>query len=387
MFASFIYTECISPGPFKRESGFKFKSVQEIELPDSQPSKDSLEQRMNLASAAFLPFKAPSVDSFMTPDEFLALDKQWALQELGPGNFMFSRLFTSGVSNGRPDNPFHQGFIYDFSDVATIVSSTSDLTGLAYARPADFASWADWHNPRGDAELEAAELEQHNPPMPAIDSEDWNRAAERIFEADVDESLQIASGFEAAMRDGLNFGIDAGEVREFLDWVSFLTHLVPVNAGWSMQFTSNELAKHFTKLPPRTSVYRADSYVARRSVTDWASLVQVVIEAGIYSDVEAKVGELSDALLFDPNNGLQSLSALPLACCFIDQDLMDQEDLKLMATLVASLLNDLVPPTHWRSEASSQLLFAQLEQGKAAIRALPNGDLVYETLSRLPSLA
>jgi hypothetical protein len=50
-------------------------------------------------------------------------------------------------------------------------------------------------------------------------------------------------------------------------------------------------------------------------------------------------------------------------------------------------LNDLVPPTHWRSEALSQQMFAQLEQSKAAIRALPNGDLVYETLSRLPSLA
>lgn len=386
MFAAFIYTECISPGPFKSESGFKFKSVQELALAESSPSSSSLEQRMNIASSAFLPYKAPAIDSFMTPDEFLALEKQWSLQEVGPGNFMFSRLFTSGVSNGRPDNPFHQGFIYDFSDVESMVSSTRELTGLNFARPADFASWAEWHNPRGDAELEAAELEEHNPPMPSIDSADWNRAAERIFETDIDEALQITSGFEEAMREGSNLGINTGGVQELLDWVSFLTHLVPLNSGWSLQFSSNDAGKHFAKVPPRTSIFRADSHIARKSVTDWANLVRVVVESGIYSDVETMIGELSSALIFNPNNGLQGLSALPLACCFIDQDLMDPDDLAAMAVLVSSLLNELVPPSHWQSERLAQGTFLKLEQGNAAIRALSNADLVYEALSRLPVL-
>ena len=54
MFAAFIYTECISAGPFKRESGFKFKSVEEVELSGETTPVPLLEQRMNMASAAFL---------------------------------------------------------------------------------------------------------------------------------------------------------------------------------------------------------------------------------------------------------------------------------------------------------------------------------------------
>lgn len=386
MFAAFIYTECISAGPFKRESGFKFKSVEEVELSGGTTPLPLLEQRMNMASAAFLPYKAPAIDSFMKPEEFIALEKQWSVQELSPGAFMLARLFTSGVSNGRPDNPFHQGFVYDFSDIADIVTSTGQLSGLAYARPADFAGWADWQNPRGDAELESAELEPHNPPLPIFDSSAWSRMAEQIFEFDEDDALQVLSGFEAEMVAGGNLGIDAGTVDDFLNWVSFLTHLIPVHAGWTMQFTSTEAAKHFAKMPPRTSIYRSDSYMTRIDVSEWALLVKLIIEAGIYSEIEAKVGELSMALVFDPNSGRQSLAILPLACCFLDKNLLDPTDLARMNGLVTSLMSQLASPSHWRSEEHSAVLFDQLEAPTSVLRGLANGDQIYGRLNSLPIL-
>ncbi len=386
MFAPFIYTECISAGPFKRESGFKFKSVEEVELSGELTPVPLLEQRMNMASAAFLPYKAPAIDSFMKPEEFVALEKQWSVQELSPGAFMFARLFTSGVSNGRPDNPFHQGFVFDFSDIAAIVTSTGELSGLSYARPADFAGWADWLNPRGDAELEAAELEPHNPPLPSFDSSVWSRMAEQIFEFDEDDALQVLSGFEAAMLEGGNLGIDAGTVDDLLNWVSFLTHLIPVHAGWTMQFTSNEAAKHFAKMPARTSIFRSESYVPRIDVSEWALLVKLIIEAGIYSEIESKIGELSMALVFDPNNGSQSLAILPLACCFLDKNLLDPSDLDRMNGLVTGLLSQLAAPSHWRSDEHSAEFFDQLEAPTSVLRGLANGDQVYGRLNSLPIL-
>lgn len=386
MFAAFIYTECISPGPFKRESGFKFKSVQEVELNGATSTPTALEQVVNMASAAFLPYKAPAIDSFMKPTEFLALEKQWSVQELGPGTFMLARLFTSGVSNGRPDNPFHQGFVYEYSDIEAIVSSTAEMSGLPFPRPADFVSWADWLNPRGDIELEAAELEPHNPPMPAIDGATWCRDAERIFEADVDESMQILSGFETAMMQGSNLGIASTSVEEFTDLVSFLTHLVPLHAGWTMQFTSVEAAKHFSKVPPRTNIYRIDGYAPRIATSSWAELVKLVVEAGIYSEIENLIGELSLSLVFDPNNGSQSLAALPLACCFIDSSLMDESDLTRLGPLVANLLSQLASPTHWRNEQQANKLFSLLEQPGTVLRSLPNGDQIYGRLNSLAVL-
>lgn len=383
MFAAFIYTECMSPGPFKRESGFKFKSVQQVSLDTDVASQASLEQRMNLASAAFLPYQAPTIDSFMKPDEFLALDKHWALQEVGPGTFMFSRLFTSGVSNGRPDNPFHQGFIYDFVDINSIVVSTGEMSGFKWPRPADFHSWADWCNPRGDSQLEAAALEDANPPMPSIDTTEWCARVEATFESDLDDSMQILSGFEMALKSGANLGIYAGDVDDFLNWVSLLSHLLPIKTAWTMQFSSGEAAKHFSKVPARTSIYKSEAPVTRVETADWARLVKLIIEAGVHPEIEEVIGFLSEALVFDHNSGSQALAALPLACSFLEQNSLDPSDMDEIGALAATLLFELSPPLAWTNESLAREAFDKLESKTSLIKYMPNGDLIYETLSRL----
>jgi len=68
MFVSFTYTECVSPGPFKKESGFKFKSVVENTLGPASVSVSELEiqKLLDKASGAFLPYRAPEIGPFMT---------------------------------------------------------------------------------------------------------------------------------------------------------------------------------------------------------------------------------------------------------------------------------------------------------------------------------
>jgi hypothetical protein len=139
-------------------------------------------------------------------------------------------------------------------------------------------------------------------------------------------------------------------------------------------------------MPPRTSIYRSDSYVTRIDVSEWALLVKLIIEAGIYSEIEAKIGELSMALVFDPNSGRQSLAILPLACCFLDQNLLDPSDLARMNGLVTSLMSQLASPSHWRSEEHSAEFFDQLEAPTSVLRGLANGDQIYGRLNSLPIL-
>jgi hypothetical protein len=153
-----------------------------------------------------------------------------------------------------------------------------------------------------------------------------------------------------------------------------------------MQFTSNEAAKHFAKMPARTSIYRSESYVPRIDVSEWALLVKLIIEAGIYSEIESKIGELSMALVFDPNNGSQSLAILPLACCFLDKNLLDPSDLDRLNGLVTGLLSQLAAPSHWRSDEHSAEFFDQLEAPTSVLRGLANGDQVYGRLNSLPIL-
>jgi predicted molibdopterin-dependent oxidoreductase YjgC len=203
MFVSFAYTECVSPGPFKKESGFKFKSVVQnaVGQSSSSISDSELQILLDKASGAFLPYRAPEIDPFMTREQFNALDKQFSIQRLDESHTMFTRMFTSGVSNGRPGNPFHQGFVFSKSKILAIVRSTADMADLEFARPVDFNDWADWLNPKGDAELEASELEQDNPPLPGKDDNSWKLSIESLFKSQPQAVFALLSEFESALRE------------------------------------------------------------------------------------------------------------------------------------------------------------------------------------------
>lgn len=386
MFASFIYTECQSPGPFKIEPGFKFKSVVLNELGGSsvKPTNQELEQALNVAASAFIPYKAPDIDPFMKPDQFAMLDKQWTYQRVAEGRYSFTRMFTSGVSNGRPDNPFHQGFILDATDAEKIVETTTSCTGLSFSRPVDFWTWRDWCNPRGDAELEKAAIEEDNPPVPALGQSEWVRSVEALFEKDIDKSMAILLGFERSLRNSQNFGINVESMEAFLGWVSLLTHLLPLRSSWGAQFTSTNAGESFPIRVMSNTIFKTTSESpSRQEETAWTRLVSLVIESGIHDSVDQRIGFLSKRLGFFGESTLENLVILPLACLFIKKGDIDAGDFEAISDEVATLLEELPFPKNWRDNDDVEAIFNELENSQTLLAGLPNSDLVYSKLNQL----
>jgi|LakMenEpi03Aug12_release.lakeMendotaPanAssembly.Ray.scaffolds.fasta_scaffold52564_4 hypothetical protein len=385
MFASFIYTECQSPGPYKTEPGFKFKDVEVFEFGDSGADTTRVEKVLNLAAASFLPYSAPDIDPFMTPQEFKSLEKQWALQEIEQDVFMFSRLFTSGVSNGRPGNPYFQGFVFDRSEVNAFVANTGQVSGLKFARPADFSSWDGWLTPRGDAELEESALEPDYPPTPMLDSAELCREAEALFDEDPDDSLQLLASFYEAVTVKKLLPVSASESVKFLGWVSLLSHLVPVQYGWAMQFSSSG-ANPLKSTTPKFAIIQSSEIVRRLPVLPWSELASLIIETGSLEQTLKAIGDLSLALDFDPTDGEQALSVLPIACMFIDPAGVAPADVVRFNDLLAQLVPDLVVPRAWVSMQASNAIFDRLESRQSLARLVSSGNDVHGLLSRISSL-
>ena len=386
MFASFIYTECQSPGPYKTEPGFKFKDVSVFEFGDIGADSKRVEKVLNLAAASFLPYNAPDIDPFMTPQEFKSLEKQWALQEVDPGVYMFSRLFTSGVSNGRPGNPYFQGFVFDRSEVNAFVTNTGQVSGLKFARPADFSTWDGWLTPRGDAELEESALEPDYPPTPMLDSKELSEEAEDLFDEDPDESLQLIASFYEAVLVKKLMPVSTPDSEKFLKWVSLLSHLVPVQSAWEMQFSSSG-ASPLKSTSPKFAFLRSSELVRRLPISPWVDLAALIIETGNLEQIRDVIGELSLAMNFDVAEAEQTLSVLPLACMFINSAHVAPADVARFNNLLAQLVPDLVMPMSWVSGQASNVIFDRLESRQSLARLVSSGNDAHGLLSRISILS
>lgn len=386
MFASFIYTECQSAGPYKTEPGFKFKDVSVFEFGDAGADPRRVEKVLNLAAASFLPYSAPDIDPFMTPQEFKSLEKQWALQEIEQDVFMFSRLFTSGVSNGRPGNPYFQGFVFDRSEVKPFVTTTGKVSGLKFARPADFSTWDGWLTPRGDAELEESTLEPDYPPTPMLDARELSEEAEELFDEDPDESLQLLASFYEAVLVQKLMPVSTPDSEKFLKWVSLLSHLVPIQSAWEMQFSSSG-ASPLKSTSPKFAFLRSSEIVRRLPILPWVDLAALIIETGCLEQIRDVIGELSLALNFDVAEGEQTLSVLPLACMFINSAQVAPSDVGRFNNLLAQLVPDLVMPRSWASSQASNLIFDRLEARQSLAKLVSSGNDAHALLSRISILS
>lgn len=379
MFTSFIYTECISPGPFKKESGFKFKSVESHSAEDALAQEDVL----NRAASKFPNFTAPKIDSFMKPEDFLKLDKSWSYQDVGDGKYMFCRQFTSGVSNGRPDNPFHQGFLISSNQFALAVENAETLAEFAFARPADFFTWADWQNPRGDAQLEEAELEADNPPIPSLSSAAWLRTMQRLLEDDPEVSGLNLRSFEEALASSSPAKFAAKNSENFLEWVSFTTHLIPLQQAWRSQFLSHVQVTFSHKPGSAPSFIFAEPEQARMTDGHWANLASFIVESGTHESIDRQIGKLSGALEFADNALANCLGMLPLACLFLNREVIAPEDFEILVQLTNAALAEYPSHATWRSSQAMSTTLDLLESSGTVMQALPNSDYVYGLLANL----
>lgn len=380
MFVSFTYTECVSPGPFKKESGFKFKSVVQNKLGSASDaaSESMLQTLLDKASGSFLPYRAPEIDPFMTREQFNSLDKQWSLQRLDESHTMFTRMFTSGVSNGRPGNPFHQGFVFSKSDTLAIVRSTADMADLEFARPVDFNDWADWLGPKGDAELEASELEQDNPPLPGKDDNAWKLSMESLLKADPQGVLALLSEFESSLRESRTCRVFSNSTEDFLTKVSLVTHLIPLLPSWRMEYSTGQLSS--AKAP---SLQMVDSE-STNPPGAWAELAFELLNKGQIQNINQSIGQVTSVLAFAEDKSVSWLAALPLAVAMIPAQSLDSELGAKLASASDLLLTGLPVPVSWSDAAASDALLDLLSSPNQLLRQFSRSEAIYRKLSGLP---
>lgn len=383
MFVNFLYTECNSAGPFKKEPGFKFKSVAFHPSPSEGLSVvGSIEAKLDAITGSFLPFEAPTISPFMSQQDFERLDKVWSLQETRAGNFVFTRQFTSGVSHGRPDNPFHQGFIFTTDDIDWIVRSTEELSGMEFARPADFTSWGDWLTPRGDDQLEAASFDQGNPPLPGINSVEWGQRIEELHFSDIDRSTSIISGFETAIRQGSNFGVHADTDLEFLNWVSFLTHLLPLIKGWQTRFTSTNAGSNFPSAIDQICIYRQQELNVSSTQSNWTRIVQLILESGLVIELDRAVGLVSRAYEFSSPGRSSALDALLIAACSLDSSLFEDHLASEVASCLDLVVGGINQPGKVLDFQAAERILDLFEKQESLLRRTQSGERLHMHLSK-----
>jgi hypothetical protein len=382
MFVSFSYTECVAPGPFKKESGFKFKSVVQNNLgveplPSLGPEVQVI---LDKASGAFLPYRAPEIDPFMKREQFNALEKQWSLQRLDDSHTMFTRMFTSGVSNGRPGNPFHQGFVFSKSETLAVVRSTADLADLHFARPADFYDWADWLGPKGDAELEASELEEDNPPLPSLDNESWGVRVNSLVSSQPQRTLALLAEFEACLRDVGVCKVVSNGTDDFFTQVSLLTHLLPLQPSWRFEYST--VPASLAKTP---ALEMSDSNPSSPAAPGpWSELAFEVLSSGQIVNIDRALGQLTSVLNFSEDKPMSWLTALPLAVAITPAESLDRELGTKLANQADALLKGLPVPVSWNSAQESEVLLDRLSSPSQLLRQFSRSEAVYRKLSELP---
>lgn len=384
MFVNFIYTECNSPGPFKKESGFKFKSVVDNSDPNEKVvDKRNLEPYLDSITGSFLKYSAPAISPFMTQDEFTSLEKLWALQEVSAGNFVFTRQSTSGVSNGRPDNPFHQGFTYSTKDVDWVTKTSSELSGLEHPRPADFSTWDDWLSPRGDDQLEAAHFEEGNPPLPSLNNAQWASEMEKLLANDPASFINYVGGFEIAIRKGSNFGISCASDSEFLNWVSLLTHLLPIDHAWKIRFTSNGEGMFFKPGSCETVIFRNLEASERHNESPWAKMVRLILEAGLITELDRSLGLISNAFTFSGQTPQFSLHSVAIAAGLLEQVLIEDEVAEELALLIDQILIEGKFSATLSSREATEVILDRLENPESLASLATSREAIHKQILQI----
>jgi hypothetical protein len=121
-------------------------------------------------------------------------------------------------------------------------------------------------------------------------------------------------------------------------------------------------------------------------VLPWSELASLIIETGSLEQTLKAIGDLSLALDFDPTDGEQALSVLPIACMFIDPAGVAPADVVRFNDLLAQLVPDLVVPRAWVSMQASNAIFDRLESRQSLARLVSSGNDVHGLLSRISSL-
>ncbi len=386
MIARFIYTDCESNGPFTPGVGKKFKSVVfPAAASAGAPSIESLKDRMprNSLSDGYV---LPNVPNSMTMAEFEALPKSWAFAQIGEDTFAFERIATAGQCYGR-NNRFDEGFIFSPDAWETLTAMSGGVTKPTQLRPVDYVHSSGWLHPRGEIELEAAELSAGFYELEPNFREQLK--ADLALVRRLPNLGELTKSFASTQAVGSALFVPKAQAKEFFAIVSILTRLTaPVYAwqtGFSDVWEQPRAATLADAKNPHFLLSDQPNALAGAKATMWGKVAEEVFAAGIPGKLMAKIDDLAtNVFAFNPAKRIQGLCLLPFAVALQSQeDMAGKEHLVQLATDL--LATDKFPrPAGWRPGAEVQL--KQAAQN-AAFRSTNNSVKIEELLRAIGGAA
>ena len=370
MIFEFTYTECTSPGPFKKETGFKVKSARIYKLAADQDNADGSiveafdtededgnliqetlneviqnNSRLDAATTHLGGFEAPYIGPFSTPEEFASIQKGFIYDLVrfpeGGLAWILARLSTSGPANGRPGNPFHQGIlIMNKPAKVTLLNHSTANSELEYPRPIDILTWSGWLNPRGDVQVDASNLRSSDLPFPEISAESMS-VQHSMFVAEQGElALDVFSNVARAFMRGLPVALPGKDTEEFRTWVSVVSHLIPPSVSWFCGFGSTwrNPVPTFKELGLPQFYWNKQFAQEDIEVESWAYLVSKVFEYDLDLLAYDSINQVDMAFRWT-NEDHVSYALVPLALGVLGLSAEDfGEDSKDIAVECATIL-------------------------------------------------
>ena len=428
MIFEFTYTECNSPGPFKKQTGFKVKSARVYKIDvDSTSIRDNrfisfdtedeygnpLQENLNevisrtneieAATTHLGGFSAPLVGPFSSPEEFAQIPKGFVfdLVQLPEGKFawLLARLSTSGPANGRPGNPFHQGIL--------IVSGTAKKVLQIHAiqnseldspRPIDFFSWTGWLNPRGDIQVDASNLRSSGLPFPEVSAEEMSIEHSEFISHHGDFAIDVFKTVEKALVNSLPIALPGDESEEFRTWVSVVSHLIPSSVAWFCGFgstwTQPSTSMQSIKLPNSDILLDFPQFYWNKQASDvidgdtgWAYLASKVFEYELDMVVYDLINQVDKAFSWSAIDGNMSYALIPLPLALLGLTMEDFGDEgPEVAAECANLLQKIRWPLYRGEPSSFDALWQMLEAPESLYNSLDDRSQIELKLDDMRTL-
>lgn len=379
MVTHFIYTECQSPGPYKKEPGFKIKSavasefLSEVDVFDANSTKATLEKAVGQL-AAYMP---PEISPLASRLEFDSYPKSWVYVELpeelavdegipAVRSFMFARMFTSGFAGGRPRNPFHEAYVFKSTDGKRVVDYCGEFTYPLLPRPIDLVCSSGWQNPKGDIELERVELSTTDIFEPQTFEARLQNNIRPLFLKNLDDTRWMLARFADALFDAKSFAIESTSIDEFYDWANLLFHLIQAPLTWRIDFSDTWSKPNATSSTGSLwRVFRGggSQEVPSEDALALAEFVVTCFELGAELELFTAFDWLSERVVVDANNLAGSLPLLVLAFLMLDEQLFPEEHEDDDESALG-LLHQLGVSVRWRSANAKQEVVQRIEEAQ-----------------------
>ena len=323
MIATFIYTECQKPGPFKAEPGFKIKDVKLWKTGDDRifhqkiTSSNSADiEKLVMEAVGSLPsFEPPTMSPFITQADFLQLEKQWIYFRLASGYLLFARMSTSGFTHGRRGNPFHMGILFDNSSLQSMLKfwRKASQKRQLYV-PGDLFTWTGWQDPRTAEDLEKAELTSDQFPMPALMQKTRFIEDRNYINQHRSEIRTALVAIENSYNKHVPAEFGAEDSWNFMKQVDIATLFLPTSLAWSTNISSTASTPDF-KGKDRWSRGILHGFAGPKtpSPSSWVSVAMHVLDNDLFNEIEPLMYVLCQGILWTSTNGSGGLWHLPLA--------------------------------------------------------------------------